>query len=84
MCRGLKIELNGKEVEVIPSSKKGAVGIRLLRSSGHVIAEGTGKLEGNVVAFELKMRDKGISKKSQPVFRGSVSADKRWRFETTL
>ena len=80
-------DLNGTELEVMPSSKKGAVGIRLLRSSGHVVAEGAGKLEGNgVVTFELKMRGKGTSKKSitPPVFRGSLSADKQWRFETTL
>ena len=80
-------DLNGTELEVVPASKKGTVGIRLLRSSGHVVAEGAGKLEGNnVVTFELKMRDKGIAKKSKtrPVFRGSLSADKQWRLETTL
>lgn len=79
-------ELNGKEVEVIPSSKKGTVGIRLLRSSGHVVAEGAGTLQGkDAITFELKLLGKGVSKKQpQTVFRGSLTADKQWRFETTL
>lgn len=78
-------ELNGKEVEITPSSKKGTVGIRVLRSSGHVVAEGSGTLQADqAINFEVKMLGKGPSKKqTQTVFRGSLTADKQWRFEMT-
>jgi len=81
-------QLNGRELEITPSSKKGTVAVRLLRSSGYLVAEGVATLKGNdVLTFEIKMRNKGSYKnfrRTQPVFSGSLSPDKQWQLKTTL
>jgi len=81
-------QLNGRELEITPSSKKGTVVIRLLRNSGYLVAEGAATLEGmDALTFEVKMRSKGNSKNSgrtQSVFSGSLNAGKEWRLKAML
>ncbi len=73
-------QLNAQELELEPASKKGTLRIRLLRSTGRVIAEGTVTLEGDAVSFEVKTVAKRSVRALQPVFRGRLTGGSRWQF----
>lgn len=81
-------ELRGLEVEVVPSGRRGGLAIRLLRSSGRCIAEGTARLVSErVVDFRVTALGKTRAQRRRPrrlVVAGRLIAGRQWRVQPRL
>jgi hypothetical protein len=75
-------ELRGLEVEVAPSGRRGEVAVRLLRSSGRSIAEGTARIvDTGVIDFRVRVVGKTRAQRRGRglVVAGRLQVGRRWR-----
>jgi len=74
------------ELEITPGQQPGVVTLRVLRSSGRVVAEGTARRARDGIDFEVEatgVRVGALTKRRQPTFRGTLRANGRLRLTAT-